>query len=141
MTRDELLVFLRKHRLCVESSVSSVGGPQAAVVGFAVSDDLELVFDTLDTTRKLRNLRRDPRIALVVGWDEETAQIEGLADEPRGADLERLKTFYFAAYPDGVARQAWEGIAYVRVRPSWIRYSDFRGASPHIVELGARDLA
>jgi hypothetical protein len=121
------LGFLRQHRLCVQSSVSESGAPQAAVVGYAVSDDLEIVFDTLVTTRKLLNLRRDPRIALVIGWDEETAQIEGIADEPSGADLERLKTFYFAAYPDGVERLAWQGITYVRVRPSWLRYSDYRG--------------
>jgi len=115
--------------------VSGSGAPQAAVVGFAVSDDLELVFDTLDTTRKVRNLRHDPRTALVVGWDnEETAQIEGIADEPKGADLERLKRVYFEAYPDGPQRQAWKGITYVRVRPTWVRYSDFRPGG-RIVEL------
>ena len=38
------------------------GGPQAAVVGFAVSDLLEIVFDTVTTSRKYQNLRRDPRI-------------------------------------------------------------------------------
>jgi len=135
MDRAELLGFLRRHRLAVQASVSGSGAPQAAVVGFAVSDDLELVFDTLDTTRKVRNLRHDPRTALVVGWDnEETAQIEGIADEPKGADLERLKRVYFEAYPDGPQRQAWKGITYVRVRPTWVRYSDFRPGG-RIVEL------
>ena len=140
MTREELLLFLGKHRICVQSSVSAGGAPQAAVVGFAVSDRLEIVFDTLVSTRKLQNLRRDPRIALVVGWDEETAQIEGVADEPSGPDLERLKTFYFAAYPDGVERLKWEGITYVRVQPTWVRYSDYRAAEPRIVELTAHEL-
>ena len=97
------------------------------MVGFAVSDDLELVFDTLATTRKMTNLRRDPRVAVVVGWDDEqTVQIDGVADEPSGPDLQRLKEVYFAVYPDGVARQSWAGITYVRVRPSWVRWSDFR---------------
>jgi hypothetical protein len=140
MTRDELLLFLRKHRICVQSSVSADGAPQAAVVGFAVSDQLEIVFDTLVTTRKLQNLRRDPRIALVIGWDEETVQIEGATDEPGGADLERLKTFYFAAYPDGVERLKWDGITHVRVRPTWVRYSDYRGPAPRLVELSEHDL-
>jgi PPOX class probable F420-dependent enzyme len=142
MNREDLLTFLRRHRLAVEATVSATGAPQAAVVGFGVSDDLELVFDTLDTTRKLRNLRQEPRVALVVGWDEEqTAQIEGVADEPAGAELERLKTVYFAAYPDGPARQAWKGITYVRVRPTWVRYSDFRGAEARVVELDAPAIA
>ncbi len=90
MTRSELIAFLRRHRLCVQASVSPSGAPQAAVVGFAVSDDAEIVFDTIGTSRKMTNLRRDPRIAIVVGWDEEqTAQIEGVADEPVGAELQR----------------------------------------------------
>src|SRR5215831_13702057 len=75
--RAELLAFLRRHRLCVQASVSSSGTPQAAVVGFAVSDDLEIVFDTIGTTRKMANLRRNGHVALVVGWDDEqTVQIE-----------------------------------------------------------------
>jgi pyridoxine/pyridoxamine 5'-phosphate oxidase len=140
VNRADLLAFLRRHRLCVQASVSDVGAPQAAVVGYGVSDDLEIVFDTLGTTRKMVNLRRDPRIALVVGWDEEqTVQIEGVADEPIGVELDRLKKAYFAAYSDGPERQAWKDITYVRVRPTWARYSDFRPGGG-IVELTAAEL-
>ncbi len=138
MTREDLVAFLRAHRLCVEASVAPSGGPQAAVVGFGVSDDLEIVFDTLGTTRKMQNLRRDPRIALVVGWgsDEQTAQIEGIADEPAGVELERMKAVYFQAHPDGVERQGWKDITWVRVRPTWVRHTDFLHAGgPKLVEL------
>lgn len=135
LTPAELLAFLREHRLAVQASISALA-PQAAVIGFAVSDELEIVFDTLDTSRKLANLRINPRIELVVGWDQEqTAQIAGIADEPSGADLARLKGVYFAVHPDGVARQSWKGITYVRVRPTWARYSDFRGRDARVVEL------
>lgn len=71
MTRSQLLEFLRKHRLGVLSTVSLSGEPEAAVVGIAVTDRLELVFDTLASTRKVLNLRRLPKIAFVVGWDTE----------------------------------------------------------------------
>jgi hypothetical protein len=112
------------------------------VVGFAVSDDLEIVFDTVETTRKHRNLRADPRIALVIGWDDAiTAQIEGSVDFPTGKDLERVRECYFVAYPDGRDRLAWPGITHARVRPSWVRFSDFTKEPPHIVELGADQLA
>jgi hypothetical protein len=135
MTRTELVAFLRRQRLCVQTSVSPSGAPQAAIVGFAVSDDLEIVFDTIGTTNKMQNLRKNPRVALVIGWDDEqTAQLEGLADEPQGDELARLKAVYFHAWPDGVARQAWKDITYVRVRPTWVRYSDFRPGGG-IVEL------
>ncbi len=140
MTRADLLEFLRRHRFCVQASVSSAGSPQAAVIGFAVSDHLEIVFDTIGTTRKATNLRSNGHIALVIGWDDEqTVQIEGVADEPRGAELDRLKKVYFAAWPDGVERQSWKDITYVRVRPRWARYSDFRSGE-RIVEMGEGEL-
>src|SRR5258705_9408970 len=137
MERDELVRFLRRYKLAVQASVAADGSPQAAVVGFAVSDALEIVFDTVESTRKSRNLRAEPRIALVIGWDEITAQIEGIADFPAGEELERLRECYFVAYPDGRDRLAWPGITHVRVRPRWIRYSDFTRDPPHIVEIHA----
>ncbi len=142
MAHDELVRFLRRYRVAVQASVGPDGAPQAAVVGFAVSDALEIVFDTIDTTRKYRNLRADPRIALVIGWDDEaTAQIEGIADFPTGAELERVRECYFVAYPDGRDRLAWPGITHVRVRPRWIRYTDFTVDPPRVVELRGDELA
>lgn len=127
MNRAQLLQFLRKHRYAVQASTAGSGAPQAAVIGIAVTDELELVFDTLGTTRKAHNLRRDARIALVVGWDEEqTVQLEGRADEPKGADLARLKQVYFERFPEGPERESWPDITYFRVRLQWARYSDFR---------------
>ena len=138
MDRDALLDFLRRHRYAVQASTGP-NGPQAAVVGFAVSDALEIDFDTLATTRKMTNLRADARIALVIGWDDEqTVQLEGLADEPKGEELVRIKRVYFASWPDGQEREAWKDITWVRVRPSWARYSDFRpGGGVEDVDLSA----
>ncbi|TQK45328.1 general stress protein 26 [Streptomyces sp. SLBN-118] len=136
MNRDELLWFLRKYKLAVQSTVTPDCAPQSAVVGYAVNDDLEIVFDTVETTRKWLNLRADPRIALVIGWDDAiTAQIEGVADFPTGAELERIQACYFTAYPDGRDRLSWPGITHVRVRPTWVRYSDFTQDPPLIEEL------
>jgi hypothetical protein len=105
VSSDQLLRFLRSHRLAVQASVSPELRAQAAVVGFAVSDRFEIVFDTVESTRKARNLRSNQHVALVVGGlmpgDERTAQIDGIADVPDGNDLERLKIVYYEAYPDG----------------------------------------
>lgn len=133
MTRAELLAVLRKHRLAVVSTIHD-GAPQAAVVGIALTDDLAIIFDTLTTSRKYQNLRVDPRAALVIGWDaEQTVQLEGAADFPAGAELAACKQAYFAAWPDGPEREAWPNIGYVRIRPRWVRYSDF-GAVPVRIE-------
>lgn len=139
MNRRQLLKFLQSHVLAVESSVSELGEPQAAVVGFAVTDDFEFIFDTVDSTRKIVNLRTNPMIALTVGGltdnDERTVQCNGIADEPTGRTLDRLKDAYFAVFPDGRDRQSWQGITYVRVRPIWMRFSDFNCDPPKIVEF------
>ena len=136
---------MRTQRLAVQASVGAGETAQAALVGIGVSDSLELVFDTLDTTRKVRNLRRVAKVAFVLGgWligDERTVQYEGVADEPTGEELERIKTVYFAAWPDGPARQSWPGLVYIRVRPTWIRYSDFNRDPPMIVEFTDHQLA
>lgn len=142
---QKLLEFLRSHRLAVQASVSVDGGSQAAVVGFAVSDHFEIVFDTLQTTRKAQNLRKNPRVALVIGGliagDERTVQYEGIADEPSGADLERLKQIYYSVYRDGPSRASWPGLIYIRAKPKWVRYSDYNQNPPEIVEFRSEDLS
>jgi len=139
VTRSDVLTFMRRHSLAVQASVSPAGAPQAAVVGFIVTDDFEVVFDTIDTTRKVVNLRRHARCALVVGGmvngDERTVQFEGIADEPSGTDLERLKELYFVRFPDGRDRQHWPGLIYIRVQPRWLRFSDFNQSPPVIAEF------
>jgi len=136
--RELILDFVRRHRMAVQASTAANGAPQAAVVGVAVSDRLELVFDTNVTSRKLLNLRRDPRIALVLGWDLEegcTLQVEGLADEPTGFERMRLQAVYLTAFTDGAERVGDPNITYVRVRPTWLRLSDFRTIPPTVIEV------
>jgi hypothetical protein len=138
-SRDDLLQFLRSQRLAVEASVSAAVGPQAAVVAITFSERFEVIFDTLATTRKAQNLRQNSRIALVIGGlvrgDERTAQFEGVADEPTGADLVRLKSLYLQEHPKGLERQSWPNLTYIRARPTWIRYSDYNQNPPAIVEF------
>jgi hypothetical protein len=123
---EEIFEFIRKRKLAVISSIGPEGEPQSALVGIAVSPELQIVFDTVKTSRKYPNLKADSRIAVVIGWEgEQTVQYEGLAVEPEGEELARAKQIYFAAWPSGVERQQWPGIAYFLVRPRWMRYSDF----------------
>ena len=129
MTRTELLMLIRSCRFAVQASVSSERSPQAAVVGIAVTDLFELVFDSVETTRKAVNLSQNPKVAFVVGgWmpgDERTLQYEGIVDKPTGVELEALKAIYYARFPSGPSRLAWPGLIYLRARPIWIRYADF----------------
>src|SRR5712671_5841440 len=144
ITRTALLEFLRSRRYAVQSSLHPGGAPQSAVVGIAVSDAFEIVFDTLASSRKGQNLRRRAEIAFVIGSlegnDERTVQYEGRADEPTGLERARLTELYFNVFPDGRERQKWPGLTYIRAIPRWLRYSDYNVDPPVILEWDAAEL-
>ena len=100
----------------------------------------ELVFDTAAGSRKCANLRASPRVALVVGWDDEvTLQCEGEADVVTGAERDRCLASYVAQYPDGRDRAKDPDIVLVRVRLDWGRLSDYRPDSFGTDELEIDD--
>jgi general stress protein 26 len=141
VTRKELLAFMRRERFAVQASVAPNHNVQAAAVGIAVSDDFELVFDTLIDSRKARNLRANPSIAFVIGstadGTERTVQYEGVADMPSGDELRRVQEIYFEVFPDGRDRLHWKGLIHVRVKPLWIRYSNYGPIPPLVLEFNA----
>jgi hypothetical protein len=136
MDRKDIYSFMARQRYGVVSSVSPDGVSQSALVGIAVTPELEIIFDTLNSTRKYRNLCEHPRCSFVVGWEgERTVQYEGVATEPNGAELERFQETYFAVWPECLAHLSWPGITYFVVTPKWIRYSDYDQNPPLIEEL------
>lgn len=142
MDQTSIYDFLRRNRYAVVSSLSGTGTPQSALVGIAVTPALEIVFDTLKTSRKYPNLIQRPSCSLVIGWEgERTLQYEGTAFEPRPPELERYQQIYFAAWPDGPERMTWPHIAWLVVRPRWIRFSDYAQSPPLIEEVTFLDAA
>ena len=136
MDKASIYAFMAGYRYGVVSSIAANRVPQSALVGIAVTPELEIVFDTLNSTRKYKNLIKRPSCSFVVGWGgEKTIQYEGTAAEPKGAELERCQEVYFAVWPDGLARMSWPGITYFVVRPKWVRYSDYDQNPPLIEEM------
>jgi hypothetical protein len=136
MDKLRLFQFLDGCRLGVVSSLGADGGPQSALVGMAVTPELEIIFDTVAKSRKFRNIARDPRVAFVIGWQGEvTVQYEGVARRISSTELGPLHEIYFGKFPEGPARLKWEGITYFVVTPKWIRYSDYNQSPPEIVEF------
>ena len=136
MTKAEVYKFMAAHKLGVLGYVSALGAPRSALVGIGVTPELEIVFDTVSSSRKYTDLTVNPAASFVVGWEGEvTVQLEGQAFQPAGAELARYQQVYFAAYPDGPDRLSWPGITYFVVRPQWIRFSDFDQRPPLIEEF------
>ena len=136
MIHADLFHFIERSKLGVLSSIGPSGKPQSALVGFAVTASLEIVFDTVKSSRKYSNLIARPECAFVFGWSgEQTAQYEGSAEALAGEPLRHYQELYFRVWPDGRARLNWPGIVHFVVRPKWVRYSDFDQNPPLIREF------
>src|SRR5262249_1950844 len=135
MERTEVLAFLKRQKFGVISSIGPDGEPHSAVVGVAFTDEGDAIFDTLASSRKAVDLRRDPRASLGVWEGERTVQMDGRVDEPAGAEREAVVKAYLAVFPDGVDRLRWDGITHFRFRARWARYSDFAAQPEQIHEL------
>ena len=136
MTKTDIYQFIAKQKLGVLATLSPDGSPQSALVGIAVTPELEIIFDTVKSSRKFQNLMSNSGCSFVIGWTGEiTVQYEGEAHQPEGAALARYQEVYLARWPDGPSRLNWSGITYFVVRPKWIRYSDFDQSPPFIEEF------
>lgn len=136
MIKADIYQFISKQKLGVLGTLSLGGSPQSALVGIAVTPELEIIFDTVKSSRKFRNLMSNSGCSFVVGWaGEVTVQYEGQASQPKGVALARYQQAYFARWPECRSHLSWPGITYFVVRPRWIRYSDFDQNPPFIEEL------
>jgi pyridoxine/pyridoxamine 5'-phosphate oxidase len=136
MTEADIHRFIAQCKLGVLSTLADTGAPQSALVGIAVTPSLELIFDTIKTSRKYSNLVAMSRCSFVIGWaGEQTVQYEGQATELRGQELKRCQQVYFQAWPECQTHLAWPGIVYFVVTPNWIRYSDYDQNPPLIREF------
>jgi general stress protein 26 len=136
MNLRDLYSFMAQFRLGVLSSVSASGAPQSALMGIAITPDLEIVFDTLQSSRKYANLSARPACSFVVGWSgEQTVQFEGIAAEVTGSERQRYLETYFTVWPEGRAHLEWPQITYIAVWPLWVRYSNYEQRPPLIEEF------
>jgi uncharacterized pyridoxamine 5'-phosphate oxidase family protein len=141
MTKTDLYDFLRACKLGVLGTIGADNRPQSSLVGIAVSNKLEIIFDTLNSTRKYRNLIARPTCSFAIGWSgEQTVQYEGDADELTGSELGRYQEIYFEAWPECRSHLSWAGITYFMVRPRWIRFSDFDQRPPLVREFLQEDM-
>lgn len=129
--------FILKNKFAVLSTISKDSKPQSACIGIAVTHQLKLIFDTTKESRKYSNLKNDPSVSLVIGWEEgQTIQYEGISHEIDIAEDEDILKVYFDAFPEGIDRyKNWKNITYFLVEPLWIRFSDFNQIVPNIVEI------
>jgi general stress protein 26 len=133
--KDLIYQFISQNKLAVVSTIGKNGKPESALVGVAVSTNLEIIFDTLNTSRKYHNILANKHVAVVVGWDNEiTLQIEGEAELLGNDNLsDNYRQIYFAAWAGGRERaETWSGLVHFKITPKWARYSNFN--EPAVIE-------
>ena len=122
-----LFEFMNGCELGAIATVTTEGKPEVAIMQFAVTEDLELIFDTPASTRKYQNIQENNYVAFAIWKEFDIAQYEGVAIELQGEELTRYKEILFTKNPD--ARQ-WESVvpdlAFFKIIPRWIRYTGFK---------------
>jgi uncharacterized pyridoxamine 5'-phosphate oxidase family protein len=135
MDLAEVLRFLEGEKFGVLATATEDGRPEAALMGFAVTPELEIIFDTVKSFRKYPNLKKNPRVAWVIGCTSEiSVQLEGNAVELEGTELEKYKGIYAKKYPDSTGRDKWADLTYFVTRPTWMRYGDYTPGKRRIEE-------
>ena len=83
MTPDEARAFLREHHNAVLATFRRDGRAQMSPVGATVDEQGRVIVSTRAPAMKTRNLRRDPRVSVLVmnrGFYCDWAQVEGTAE-------------------------------------------------------------
>lgn len=117
----------------VLSTVGEHGGPQSALLDLAVTESGHLLLNTIVPSRKLDSIRRDPRVAVVIGLDAVSLQIEGVAELPLSEDDRRAwGDAYRDAFPG--ARVHVRGFEVIRIGVRWLRLYDTRPDPARVLE-------
>jgi PPOX class probable F420-dependent enzyme len=74
---DQAREFLREDRVAVVSTLNRDGSPHVTTIYYLLADDGTLVMCTPGGSQKIKNLRRDPRIALCIGEGGRSVSLSG----------------------------------------------------------------
>lgn len=130
--------FLHKSPLGVLGTVSPDGTPQTALIAFAEYDNLDIIFETFQGTRKAQNLAYSTHASLTTGFStvrHQTIQIDGTVVKlPRTEYARCIEHFSKKDTPCGPEFLNDPRVEFYRLTPTWLRYSDYN-IEPNIFEI------
>ena len=133
-TKQDVYDFLNAYTTGAISTVNADGKPNAAIIGFGQTKDLQIVFGTGNTTRKYQNIMRDPHVAFAIGGGTpETIQYEGVARELDKSELDIVEATHWKKNPSSKKHAERPTERYFIVMPTWIRYTKV-DEDPWVVE-------
>jgi len=128
---DWARAFLREDRVAVVSTLNTDGSPQVTTIWYLLQEDGTLIMSTPGRTQKVKNLRRDPRIAVCAGDERRSVSLYGMVTISSDQnvirrDLEQLTARYVkeeAARVLALSLFLQEGRVALHVRP--IKVTEF----------------
>jgi general stress protein 26 len=130
--------FLHSQPLATLSTIGGGGTPESALVAFLELENFEIIFETFYDARKYANIGKNPAVALVTGWDPHTHitfQYEGKASEIPEKETEAyIRLFLQKDTPCTETFLRNPKVRLFKITPTWLRYSDYTGEAPRIVE-------
>ena len=78
MSEEEVAEFLSSHKTIVLNSIGVGGYPHPMPMWFTVADDGAIWMTTFRASQKVHNIRRDPRVSLLVESGEEYSELAGV---------------------------------------------------------------
>ena len=136
--KARIVDYLKKREIktCTLATASSEGKPEAAVVGYAILDDLTIILSTTKESRKWQNLLQNPQIALTIGgtFTDLYLQLEGTAIlVTEGETYKQCEELFFSFNPQA-AKFKGPSTIFMRVNPTWVRFLDYSSHPPKAEE-------
>lgn len=142
VTKKEVLAFLQKHKHCSIATVTPDGKPEAATIYYGIDKHFNFYFPTGTLSRKFKNLRKNPHVALVVSDTDKliTVQMEGVAQVIQMAKKDGvvLRTLIKSMTPSlrETLKDPWDpvppvikmkngSLALLQVKLQWVRWADY----------------
>ncbi len=131
MNLENVNTFLLSQDTCVLATITEDGKPMAATVGFSHGVDFSIIVATNESTRKYKNLKKNPTVALVVGVVlPRTVQYEGVAKEVTKEELGDRLEKHFEKVPNAKRFAGDSGQRYFVITPEWLRLTDYSASEP-----------
>ncbi len=87
MDDDEVAAFIERSRTCTMATIGPTGTPHVVAMWYAVIDG-QLWFETKSRAQKAQNLRRDPRMTVLIEDGLTYDVLRGVSLEGRGVIVE-----------------------------------------------------
>ena len=114
--REKIEHVLHTNKFGVIATVGPTAPESAVITIITSTHEFEIVFGSFKGFRKNDNIKQNPNVSFVIGWDEnlkQTVQIESTAKLLSDSDA--------LSYVEHLDPEK----EYFKITPQWMRYSDF----------------